>query len=46
MSEVSKIDSVKLMSVLSKIPLFKDLLPEEREIIQKKIRKVESYSKG
>lgn len=46
MSQVSRIDSVKLMTVLSKIPLFQDLLPDEREVIQNKIKSVKTFSRG
>ena len=46
MSQVSKLDPVRLMAVLSKIPLFQDLLPEERNEIQEKIKSVECFSEG
>lgn len=39
-------NKIKLMEILARIPLFKDLTPPEREMVQNMVRNIKRYPKG
>lgn len=39
-------NKIKLMEILARIPLFKDLTPPEREVVQNMIRNIKRYPQG
>lgn len=39
-------NKIKLMEILARIPLFKDLTPPERDVVQNMVRNIKRYPKG